>query len=67
MSEGVSLDALFELCHDTAQVVRAMDTKLRCVEDKTRSLTNTVKELNDYVKKYCKNSFSIKGSQYEVR
>lgn len=63
--DSVSLESLFDLCRDTSTLVRAMDTKLRGVEEKTQKLAATLKELNDHVRKYYKNS-SVKGSKYEV-
>jgi hypothetical protein len=66
-SDCISMDAVFNLCQDTSRLVRTVDTRLRSVEDKTQKLSSTLKELNDYMKKYCKSSFKVKGSQYEVR
>lgn len=47
-------------------LVRAMDTRLSRVEEDNKKLASVVKELNDYVKKSYKESFTVKGSQYEV-
>ena len=66
LSDSVSLEALFDLCRDTLTAIRTMDKRLGQVEDKASKLTSTVKELNDCVKKFCKQSFTVKGSQYEV-
>jgi hypothetical protein len=66
LSDGVSLEALFDLCKDTMGLVRALDTRLGRVEEDNKKLTSVVKELNDYVKKSYKESFTVKGSQYEV-
>ena len=62
----MSLEGLFDLCRDMSTIVRTMDARLRSVEDRSLKVTTVVKELNDYVKKYCKGAFSVKGSPYEV-
>lgn len=61
-----SIDTVFTLCQDTSAVIKSMDYRLRSVEDKTQQLSSTLKELNDYMKKYCRKSFVVKGSKYEV-
>lgn len=55
-----------ELCRETSTMVRVMNAKLHSIEERTQRLSSTLKELNEYVKKYCKDSFTVRGSQYEV-
>ena len=38
-----------------------MDGRLRRAEDRNVKLAAAVRELSDYVKKYCKSSFTVKG------
>lgn len=66
LSDGVTLEGVYNLCKDISALIQTMDTRLRAVEDRSHRVTTAVKELNDYIKKYCKSSFSVKGSQYEV-
>ena len=49
-----------------SSLVRTMDTRLRTVEDRSMRVATAIKELNEYMKKYCKSSFTVKGSHYEV-
>ena len=43
-----------------------ISTRLSKVEENNGKLTTSVKELKEYMKKFCKTSFVVKGSQYEV-
>ena len=47
-------------------MMKSVDERVRSLETKTVKLTAAIKELNDIMKKHCKNSFAIKGSPYEV-
>ena len=62
----MSLEGLYDLCRDVSTLVRTMDARLRSMEDRSAKVATTVKELNDYMKKYCKGVFAVKGSPYEV-
>lgn len=48
------------------EYMRSVNSQLQSLDEKTISLTNTVKELADLMRKHCKNSFVIKGSPFEV-
>lgn len=62
----VSMETVADLCKDTLTLMRSICTRLGVVEERTITLSSTVKELNDFVKKYYKHTFTIKGSAYEV-
>ncbi len=57
---SVYLEGLYDLCKPYFDK-RDGWTIVQC-----RKLAAAVRELSDYVKKYCKRSFTVKGSQYEV-
>ncbi len=47
---------------DSLSLIKEMDGRLRRAEDRNVSwLAAAVRELSDYVKKYCKSSFTVKG------
>ena len=66
LRDSVTLEGVFDLCKDMSTLIRTMDARLRSVEDRSLRVTSAVKELNEYIKKYCKGTFTVKGSQYEV-
>lgn len=51
---------------DLRDLLMNLDIRVRSLETKTIKLTSVVKELNDTIKKYCKASFTIRGTPLEV-
>ena len=51
---------------DLRDLVRNIDGRLKSLEAKTVKLASVIKELSDIIKKYCKTSFTIKGTPLEV-
>ena len=43
-----------------------MDGRLRMIDDRAIKLADSIKELQDLLKKHCKSTFTIKGSPFEV-
>lgn len=64
--ESVSLGKVFDECRAVSVRVERISGRLHSVEEKTSKILAAIKELNELTKKYCKSSFVIKGSQYEV-
>lgn len=61
-----SLEDIFEQTRASTDIVRRIDGRLKSLEEKTTVLASSMKELNDFIRKQQKDSFVIKGSQYEV-
>lgn len=51
---------------DVKDMIRSVECRVKGLEDKTIKLTSVIRELNDLMKKHCKNSFTIRGSSFEV-
>ena len=47
-------------------MIKMIDGHLKSLEDKTTQVATAVKDMNDLLRKQQKDSFSIKGSGYEV-
>ena len=54
-----SLESLYD-------AVKNMSGRLKQLEEKNSTLVNAIKELSQMMKKYCNDSFCIKGSSLEV-
>ena len=58
--------SVYSMCKSTNDQCRRIELKLKGVEQNQVKLTAALKELTDLMKKQEKNSFTIKGSPFEV-
>ena len=63
---SIGLEELFEQTRVNTGMIKRIDGHVKSLEDKTTQVATAVKELNDLLRKQQKDSFSIKGSRYEV-
>ena len=63
---NVTLEAIFQQCRSATDSMKTIDGRLKSLEERTTKLATSVKELNDLMKKHCKDSFTIKGTKFEV-
>ena len=63
---NIALHDLYEQGRVIIGLIKEMDNRLKAVEEKAATISATLKEFNEYFKKYNAASFSIKGSPYEV-
>ena len=67
MSGGeVTMAHVHELCKGLIAQIKVIDGCLKGIDEKQSKLSDAVKELNDMMKKYTKESFAIKGTPREV-
>jgi hypothetical protein len=63
---NITLQDIHEQSRVAVGLIREMNNRLKAVEEKTASMSTTLKEFNEYFKKYIAETFRIKGSRYEV-